>query len=115
MSTLCNPWYSFVASIRVLIYCRNKVGGRVFCDLYKGHKVRTKGLNLYSKDRFHLLIHKYYCKYDFTHTYLSHYILSESFGSLLSKIVHLLLQINGHKNMHTALLCVVCPLPVFTM
>ena len=63
--------------------------------------------------RFHLLIHKYYCKYVSIHTYLSHYILSVSFCSLLSAIVHLLLQINVHKNMRTALFCVVYALPVF--
>ena len=47
------------------------------------------------------------------HTFLGHYILSVSLGSLLSVIVRLLLQINGHKNMHTALFCVVCAVPFF--
>ena len=65
------------------------------------------------KDRFLLLIHKYYCKYVVIHTYLSHYILCLSFGSLLSAIVHLLPEINARKNMCTALFCVVCALPVF--
>ena len=67
----------------------------------------------YNKDRFHLLIHKYYCKYVSIQTYLSHYILSVSFVSLLSVIVHLLTQINVRRDMHTALFCIVCTLPVF--
>ena len=58
---------------------------------------------------------KCYCKYVVLHTYLSHYILCVSFGSLLTAIVHLLPQINVPKNMRTALFCVVCPLPVFIM
>ena len=45
---------------------------------------------------------KYYYKFDFLHTHLSHYILSVSFGSLLSKIVYLLPQINVSNNMCTA-------------
>ena len=81
--------------------CRNKVRGWV--------------LYLYYKDRFHWLIHKYYCKYVSIHTYLSHYILSVLFGSLLSAIVHLLPQINVHRDMRTALFCVVCARPVFIM
>ena len=72
-------------------------------------------LYFYYKDRFHLLIHKYYCKYVSIHTYLSHSILSVSFDSLLSAIVHLLPQINVCKNMRTALFCVVCALLVFIM
>ena len=76
-------------------------------------EVRTWGLYFYYKDRFLLSIHKYYCKYVVIHTYLSHYILCISFGSLLSTIVHLLPQINVRKNMRTALFCVVCALPVF--
>ena len=76
-------------------------------------KVRTRGLYFYYKDPFLLLIHKYYCKYVVIHTYLSHYILCVSFGSLLSAIVHLLAQINVRKNMGTALFCVVCTLSVF--
>ena len=51
----------------------------------------------------------------FLHTYLSHYILSVSFASLPSAIVYLLLQINVHKNMRTALFCAVCALPVFIL
>ena len=35
------------------------------------------------------------------------------FGSVLSTSVHLLLQINGCKNMRTALFCVVCALLIF--
>ena len=64
----------------------------------------------YNKDWFHLLIHKYYYKYVSIHTYLSHYILSVLFVSLLSEIVHLLPQINI---MRTALFCVACALLVF--
>ena len=70
------------------------------------------GLYFYFKDWFLLLIHKYYCKYVVIHTYLSHYILCVLFGCLLSVIVHLLPQINVRKNMHTALFCVVCALPI---
>ena len=40
-------------------------------------------------------------------------ILSVSFDSLFSAIVQLLPQIIVRKNMHTALFCVVCALPVF--
>ena len=29
-------------------------------SFYRGYKVRTRGLCLYYKDQFHLLIHKYY-------------------------------------------------------
>ena len=88
-------------------------------DLYKrtvlpADKVRTWGLYFYYKDWFLLLIHNYYnCKYVVIHTYLSHYILCVSFGSVLLAIVHLVPQINVCKNMHTALFCVVCTLPVF--
>ena len=44
---------------------------------------------------------------------MSRYILCVSFRSLLSAVVHLLPQINVHKNMRTALFYVVCALPVF--
>ena len=71
------------------------------------------GLYFYYKDRYLLLIHKYYCKCVFLHTYLSHYILSVLVGSLLLAIVHLLPQINVRKDMPTALFCVVYALPVF--
>ena len=84
-------------------------------SFYRGHKVRTRGLYFYYKDRFLLLIHKYYCKYVILHTYLSYYILPVSFGFLLSAIVHLLPQINVRKEMRTALFYVVCTLPVFIM
>ena len=56
-------------------------------SFYRGPKVLTLGLYFYYKDRFHLLIHKYYCKYVSIHTYLSHYILSVLFVPLLSVIV----------------------------
>ena len=72
-------------------------------------------LFFHHKDQFHLFNHKYYYKYDFSHTYLSHYILSLSFGSVLLTIIHLLLQINGRKNMRTTLFCVVCALLVFIL
>ena len=105
-----------------LFHCRNKVGGRVLYDLYKrtvvpsdNGRARSFLLDFYYKDRYLLLIHKYYCKYVFLHTYLSYYILSVSFGSLLSAIVHLLPQINVRKDMRTALFYVVCALPVFIM
>ena len=81
-----------------------------FC---RGHKVWTWGLYFYYKDQFLLFIRKYYCKFVVIHTYLSHYILCVSFGSLLSVIVYLLPQINVCKNMCTALFCVVCALLVF--
>ena len=68
-----------------------------------GYKLQNWGLCFYYKDQFHWLIHIYYCKYVVIHTYLSHYILSVSFGSLLSAIIQLLPQIIVHKNMCTAL------------
>ena len=67
----------------------------------------------YYKDQFLLLIQKYYYKYDCLLTYLSHFISSVLFGSLLFTIVHLLLQINAQRNMRTRLFCVACALPVF--
>ena len=96
-----------------------KSEGEYFMTSIKGRYFRRimdeRKLYFYYKDRLHLLIHKYYCKYVSIHTYLLHYILSVSFGSLLSAIVHLLPQINVCKNMRTALFCVVCALPVFIM
>ena len=76
----------------------------------KGYRSQNWGLYFYNKDRFHLLIHKYYCKYFSIYTQLSHYILSVSFGPVLSAIVQLLPQIIVRKNMRTALFCVVCAL-----
>ena len=86
---------------------------RKFCSLKEVIKYEPE--DFYYKVWFLLLINKYYCKYVFIRTYFSHYILSVSFGSLLSAIVHLLLQINVRRNMCTALFCVVCALPVFIM
>ena len=87
---------------------------RKFCPFIQVIKYEPEDfISMIKKKRFHLVIHKYYCKYVSIHTYLSHYILCVSFGSLLSPIVHLLPQINVYKNMRIALICVVCALPVF--
>ena len=80
-----------------------KSSGSYFMTSIKGRNFRHNG-----RARYLLLIHKYYCKYVFLHTYLSYYILSISFDSLLP-------QINVRKDMLTALFCAVCTLPVFIM
>ena len=49
----------------------------------------------------------------FADLFVELYFVGILFGSLLSMIVHLLLQINGRKNIRTALFCVACALPVF--
>ena len=61
-------------------------------SLYRGHKLLALRLYFYYKDQYLLLIHKYrtiFCLY------------------------RLLPQINVHKDMRTALFCVVCILPFF--
>ena len=106
------PYFTVALYMISIFYLRSSIMPEV-PSFYRGHKVPTWGVYFYYKGLFHLLIHKYYCKSVSIHTYFSHYILCVLFGSLLSAIVHLLLQINVRKKMHTALFCVICALPVF--